>query len=366
MTVELPQELIDLVIDLIAVDSWLSLSACSLVCRSWVSRTRSHLFQRCKTLMTHNILYFLDLQQSPFCTFLTHVRIVRFSIRRLFPVDAIATAAGQVRLTDVRTLEMRVQYSGCPEGVYSFLASAFPDITNLHLSSDTRVPLPLMDFISCFPALRELRIKDCDRDSDSPYTPFDAIPPPGLRSLDLAGNAPGPILAWLHAAGHLPNVDSVRLHQLRSDHIPVARTALPQIGRALRTLDLSLDLPFDMPTLSWLDLSPHPGLRSLAIRCLSGDYHDFGANQVLPLLSTLAAPNLERLEMDFNRRLFQPADWTTLDVLLCPARFPCLQHVMAVLPYGPYREDNADFLAEALPMLEATGVLCSGYSWWEF
>jgi hypothetical protein len=96
---------------------------------------------------------------------------------------------------------------------------------------------------------------------------------------------------------------------------------------------------------------------------LSGGYHDFGANQVLPLLSTLAAPNLERLEMDFNRPFFQPPDWAELDALLCPARFPCLRHIMVVLP--ACRNDNDDFVAEALPMLEAAGVLCLGYPTWD-
>ncbi|KAJ7902738.1 hypothetical protein B0H14DRAFT_2667467 [Mycena olivaceomarginata] len=139
------------------------------------------------------------------------------------------------------------------------------------------------------------------------YPPSTTLPPRGLRSVKLMGNATTPILAWLHTTERLLSVDSVQLQHLRGDTIPLVRAALHQIGSALRHLDICLDLPFVDPDdtypiqstlfhprsshLAWLDLSLHPELRTSAI-C------DF--SQVLPLVKTLAAPKLEQPELDLN------------------------------------------------------------------
>ncbi|KAF8218296.1 hypothetical protein K438DRAFT_1796635 [Mycena galopus ATCC 62051] len=64
-----PQELTDAILDNCEGDP-ASLMACSLVCSTWVSRCRSHLFKICH-LPLHS---FCDLLRSPGCTLPSHVR----------------------------------------------------------------------------------------------------------------------------------------------------------------------------------------------------------------------------------------------------------------------------------------------------
>ncbi|KAJ7902616.1 hypothetical protein B0H14DRAFT_2666831 [Mycena olivaceomarginata] len=350
MTIQLPQELIELVIDQVALESRPSLKSCSLVRRSWVPRSRSRLFER---LGSHAIR---NLVRSPYCTFLPHVRTVLFSSEDFDDI----LVEDMCRLTHVRTLDVYMYNCDVPEKVYSFLAAAFPDITSLQVSCNLPGQPPPIDFISCFAALRELDIHDSV--SDRLYHPSGEMPSPpprGLRRMKLSGNSPGPILAWLHATRHLPNVDSLVLDELRSGHIAIVRAALQQIGGALRHLELSAGWSFTdshMATLAWLDLSPHPELKSLAIVAPPRGYSgDFGPGQVLPLLMMLSAPSLEQLELDFTSLpLDQSADWAALDALLSSARFSRLRSVTVVLLPD---DGDAEFMRMALPLLKASGVL---------
>jgi hypothetical protein len=109
-------------------------------------------------------------------------------------------------------------------------------------------------------------------------------------------------------------------------------------------------------TLAWLDLSPHPELRSLAILAPQWGYGgDFGPGQVLPLLRTLSAPSLEQLELDFTTLpLDQSTDWAALDALLSSARFSRLRSVTVVLLPD---DGDAEFLRTALPLLKSSRVL---------
>ncbi|KAJ7254636.1 hypothetical protein B0H12DRAFT_1233300 [Mycena haematopus] len=367
MAFPLPQELIDVVIDFVAGDlwaQWYTLRICAQVCRSWVSRSRSHFFERSLSLESDNVAVFRDLLQSPNCTFHSHVRKLRLNSwepqDRDF--DEILVAADLRRLENLCALEIHIYISEDTEYVDSFRAeflTAFPTVTSLQLSSYIRngQSLPLIDLISSFPALRKLHI--CDMPGAGPYSPSRATPPQGLRSLKLVGQSPGPILAWLHAAEHLPTVDSVTLHKLRSGHIAIVRAAMQQIGGALRHFDISLELVDRQisavdSTMGLLDWSLHPDLRTLAIRDSSwGSKGDFGPDQVLPLLRTLAAPKLEWLELELNQALYQAPDWAVIDALLGPARFPCLRTV--VFARNSLREH--EFLRGVLPLLADSGLL---------
>ncbi|KAF7377663.1 F-box domain-containing protein [Mycena sanguinolenta] len=375
MAFSLPQELIDMIIDFVAGDiwaQWFTLQTCALVCRSWVSRSRSHFFERCPRLESDNARGFRDLLQSPYCTFLSHVRTIRLNSwepqDRNF--DEILVAADLRRLENLCALELHVYVSEDAEALDSFRAdflTAFPAVTRLQLSAYIRnnQSLPLTGLISCFPALRELHV--CDMPGAGPYWSLSSAPPPrGLRSLKLAGQSSGPILAWLQATSHLPAVDSVSLYKLRNSHIPIVRAALQQIGRALRHLDVSLDLEFQISaapstvdsTLTLLDWSLHPDLRTLAIHDSSwGSTGDFGPAQALSLIRTLATPKLECLELELNQALYQPPDWAALDALLCSAeRFPCLRTVVFARNF--LREHEV--LRGALPMLAASELLRRG------
>ncbi|KAF8218349.1 hypothetical protein K438DRAFT_1953157 [Mycena galopus ATCC 62051] len=373
MIVQPPQELIDVIIDFAAGDAWFflrTLRICALVCRSWVPRSRSHLFEKSPRLESDNdVLIFRDLLNSPRCTFFSHIRTVRFSSWQ--PHDdsfnEILAAADLRRLENVRALTIHIYIPEDTEIVDSFCTHAaflmvFPAVTSLEFSAHIRneQPLPLIDLISSFSNLRKLQIHYMS--GAGPYCSSSAMPPWGLHCLKLVGQSPGPILAWLSAAGHLPDVDSITLHDLRRDHIAIVRAALQQVGGALHHLEFSLDIVefknSDVNTLGLFDLSLHPNLRVLSIRDSSWLARRFGPNQVLPGVRKLTffTSKLERLELDLNQPLYQPSDWAALDALLSPASFPCLRSTV----FAPTFPGDHELLPEALPLLEASGKLLKG------
>ncbi|KAF7377718.1 hypothetical protein MSAN_00194800 [Mycena sanguinolenta] len=380
MVFRLPQELVDLVIDFMAEDSLSPLPNCALVCRSWLPRSRSHLFEDCPRLLDSNTIpVFRDLLQSPHCTFRSHIRMLLFS--RWEPHDhstnEILLAAGLHRLKNVRTLHVHVFMPKEIEAMdlNSFRAEFlmafgnFPAVTSLRFSSHIRNDqrLPLIELVSSFSALKKLTI--CEMPGFEPYSPSSVMlmPPQRLRCLHLLAEAPGPVLAWLHAAEHLPQVDSITLYNLRSEHIEIVRAALQQVGSALRHLEITLNILFQstgVDTLALFDLSLHPELEVLNIRdSSSGSSQDFGPEQVLPFMTTLTAPKLEKLVLEVNPWLYGPSDWTEMDALLCSAHFPCLQSVI-LAPKDYTRVEVHERLRAALPLLDAGGLLQPGVRPW--
>lgn len=241
MTVKLPQELVDAILDYFAGDSE-SLKTCSLVCCAWVSRSRSYLFERC-TLLPTNIVLFRDLLRSPCCTFLLHLRSIYAHRFYWHPHDhCFSEIAADLQLADVRTLEVKIRVGNAPNLDEFFLTgffTAFPKATHVFLSWDFAGPQPaaLVDMICLFPALQELHIREMSGTVADPRS--SALPPQGLQSLNLSARSTHPILAWLHAF-NLPNVNSVALNFLERSHIHTVRAALQQLGGALHHLDITL------------------------------------------------------------------------------------------------------------------------------
>jgi hypothetical protein len=81
----LPGELIDAIISCLLPDHQ-SISLCSLICRAWLPWTRRHLFQRV-WLRPRNLLPFLLLLQSPYCTFPIYVRSLFISLQFELPTS---------------------------------------------------------------------------------------------------------------------------------------------------------------------------------------------------------------------------------------------------------------------------------------
>ncbi|KAJ7906288.1 hypothetical protein B0H13DRAFT_716833 [Mycena leptocephala] len=347
--IEFPQELIDEILDHLA-DDFRSLKTCSLVCRAWVPRSRSYLFETC-TLVPNNVLFFHELLHFPGCTFLPHIRSIEASryywsrYERYF--DAIA--ADVCRLTNVYALEMMLSVVVNSRNADTFFragfATAFPHVTRLILTCDLEgEPAPLVDMICLFTALQELHIRherSCTPLTTKPSA--NAVPPRGLRILRLSVHFVDLILTWLLAFKQFLKVESLVLPLLQSQHASIVRATLRQLGGAVCDLEITLkELSVDPITV--FDLSLHPNLKTLIIR---------GSSRVNNLItSSLVAPALESLSLDFNTSLYQGRHWETMDAFLISARFPRLHKVV-------FRCRNSDDgnLYTALPLLRATGVL---------
>ncbi|KAJ7716357.1 hypothetical protein B0H14DRAFT_3012961 [Mycena olivaceomarginata] len=352
MNQDFPQELIDAILDHLA-DDRRSLKACSLVCRAWVSRCRSHLFGNC-SLFPNDILVFRDLLRAPHCTFAQDIRsmsVVRLSDNEYdHYFDEIAVDLR--RLTTIRELRLYLssQYTVPSEARTFFCAglfTAFPNVTCLILSFEF-----VLDMICLFPALRELQIHRSGLflDSDSiPSTP----PPRGLRSLEITGNAIGPMLVWLNRSNQLLNIDTLTLSPPHAAHIPTVRIALQQLGGAL--LHLSIDMARLPDPSTVFDLKMHPNLKTLTVRDAIPlrPPDNFDPNQFIRLIKRLAAPDLERLSLILELRLYESLDWAALDQFLSTDRFPRMRSVVVVASADPDKE----FVRQALPLLGRSGIL---------
>ncbi|KAF8144872.1 hypothetical protein K438DRAFT_1992336 [Mycena galopus ATCC 62051] len=362
MAIQWPQELAEEVINELAVDSD-SLKACSLVCRSWVSRCRLHLFKTCGTLHSQNALGFGDLLRSPYCTFARHVRSIKSARYSWDANDSHfqEIAADLRRLTNVVELIMVTFFAHEDTTVgdsyfHTGFFTSFPQITQLRLEygilqkdlvarAPSQLALPILDLICLFPALQELEITTGHDVVAEPRA--GALPPQGLRTLAFGNKMMSPpILAWLHAAGCLRNVDSLRVYGSRGG--AVVRTALQQIGGALRHLDVGLDSSLH----GMCNFSLHPNLQTLVIRGWPG----IGSVELMILVRQLAGLPLEHLslELRITRSDFSLPE---LDEFLSPTRFPLLRSVKFMRKRGDKRHISRSQLGAGLPLLEASGML---------
>ncbi|KAF8201139.1 hypothetical protein K438DRAFT_1821452 [Mycena galopus ATCC 62051] len=124
-----PLEILELVIDALGSVSGESRkipSACSLVCRRWVPRSRHHLFQKCR-LYPSNVLAFGQLLNSPECTLLSRVRWIYVSRNFTVPTDRLfdSVADSVRRMTRVKILELSgiIDTRAATSFEYSFIAT---------------------------------------------------------------------------------------------------------------------------------------------------------------------------------------------------------------------------------------------------
>ncbi|KAF7368954.1 hypothetical protein MVEN_00221700 [Mycena venus] len=239
------------------------------------------------------------------------------------------------------------------------------------------MPLPLADIISLFPALQELDIQMSGVVMD---IPSDTVPPRELRGLALSRSSVGPILTWLDAMDHLPNIHSLKLPSLRLSDVPTVRAALQRLGGALHHLSIDLGRVDDgVNTFDVFNLSLHRNLITLDMD-FSWVYSEAHVNAMIPWITKLVAPTIEclSLELDLSCSVYQSFDWAALDAFFSPARFPRLRSITFKCfehgnhEYGDYAYENDDdeepdidaehkFLRGALPLLEASGVLHKGW-----
>ncbi|KAF8201105.1 hypothetical protein K438DRAFT_1821383, partial [Mycena galopus ATCC 62051] len=358
MTIELPQELIEEILDHLDSDS---LKHCSLVCWAWVFRARSLLFRKCN-LNPKSVLAFRDLLRSPSCTFADHFRSIRATKRHGNRNDHVFDEIA-ADFVGIRELSLMLT---CGVDEYAFYCTgfiaAFPHVTRLTLTflndcvEDFSVPL--IDMICLFPALQALDIQYLfGKIADSPPT---AVPPPGLHSVKLTTDSAGPILSWLNRSNHLPNVDSVSLQYLQNNDVSIVRSAMQRLGRSLRHLEIALirtpPSPVDVSTV--FDLTLHPNLQTLTI--IDDPFQPVGPCQFFRLIGSLTAPKLERLSLCLDLLLYQklPA-WGPLDSLLASPRFPNLRSVAVgctkhLISFNHDNHDNHDYLCTSLPLLVAS------------
>ncbi|KAF7377795.1 hypothetical protein MSAN_00202900 [Mycena sanguinolenta] len=363
MTIELPQELIDTILDDLAADpdSSSCIKTCALVCSAWVPRSRLRLFNTC-LLNSHTISVFSDLLRSTHCTFLPHVRNIQIDFKALPSSRFSNEFALDLRsLTGVRSLEMTLEI-GTVHAIGSiFFRTAFSSVTRLVL--DGLITLPsLISTLCLFPNLHSLRIHLATYRTASyasSVATTQAAPPPALVSLALCANSVRPILAWLHTTEHLFRIRSLKLPSLWRHEVAAVCQTLQRLGlggtlRHLHCLDIPLTwlLPSPSESLPLFDLSFYPSLHTLVLR--DSAYPD----DMLRCITQLAAPSLECLIFDLDIPSYRCFNWAALDDFLDRySRFQDLRSVVFI-QFTNYTDPAEDkFLRDVLPLLAASGVM---------
>ncbi|KAJ7856637.1 hypothetical protein B0H14DRAFT_2752277 [Mycena olivaceomarginata] len=359
MTTNLPQELLDVIIDHLAGDSS-SLKACSLASCAWVPRTRLYLFEIC-SLTSATVFSFSVILRSPHCTFLPHIRSIHVSgdvpnstPHNTFDEPAFWWTSTASQLIFNRTHEEVAKLA------HTSILTAFPYLTRLSL---TNVPMPtvvqLVDTIALFLSLEELHLALVCPLSAFTKSMVVKLPPRALHSLTLCRYSVGPILAWLHAAEHLPKIRSLKLPSLWRHEIPIVCVPLEHLRNAgalnhLRLLDAPLVwlLGGASDTAPLFNLSDHPALHTLILQDYAFPY------EMLSSLMQLVAPSLECLTFDLDLPSYRRFDWASLDAFLANSgAFKRLKRVvfLQTIGYTEPREDAS--LRKVLPMLESSGML---------
>jgi hypothetical protein len=161
MTTQLPQELVEAILDHLA-DDLRSLKACSLVSRIWLSRSRFHLFETCR-LMSNTISDFCKVPRSPGCTFLPYIRHINALNGPWEDDDGDANAVDLRRLTGVRTVTISGAVDASEYGSLRTFLGAFPAAMRVALLDcyAPEQPAPLFDIISLFLLYKNYTSIDC-------------------------------------------------------------------------------------------------------------------------------------------------------------------------------------------------------------
>ncbi|KAJ7901622.1 hypothetical protein B0H13DRAFT_2514526, partial [Mycena leptocephala] len=341
-----PQELFELIIDHFvyrSIENRKTLLSCSLVCRSWVPRSRHHVFKKCR-LHPGNVLTFGQLLSSPACTFLPHVHWIfasrNYKKRADRNFDSITD--GLRRLTSLEILELSGVIHTGTNFERGFL-SAFKGIPELrlvgHLSS---TPERIIDLICLFPSLQRLvvSIQTFVLTLSSSVYP---LPPPGLHHVAVARNGVKPISAWLLASKHMNKLESFSATSIdpewywehpSSDLPPplsMVRRALQQAGTSLQHLELNLNANTE-PRDPYYDLSIHTSLISLKIICHLQDSPKY----LSAVVTSLSSPSLETVSLRFFGS-FRASAWcmSLKEILLFSLSFRNRVFLKEILPFSP-------------------------------
>ncbi|KAF8183731.1 hypothetical protein K438DRAFT_1838497 [Mycena galopus ATCC 62051] len=361
MTTELPPELIDAILDFLAGD-YRSLKACFLLCRAWVLRCRPHFFKTC-TLASKNVPDFCKILRSGQYTFCpAEVRKIRapkhdwndWNVPDAYLNESLAALR---LLTGVQALELALGSAVIHSADVSFrtgFLAAFPHVTHLAISYSlhpSKQYPPIIENICLFPALQQLDIRWFNH-AILPEPLATAVPPRGLHILVLGDNAPGPILAWLHAFNRLPNVDSLTLPEMGPDdpELVTLSTTLRNFGGALRHLDIQMGSDQSYGVFHALSVPLHALFTSLTTLTLRACFRN-----PLPVnsITKLAAPALQRLTLLDFCIFSRDIDWPALDEFMSSWRFPALRKVA----FRCTDDDSKMRLLRWLPLLATSGLL---------
>jgi len=374
---KLPPEITDRIIDFLCSDKT-ALSACSLVCKSWLPASRHYLFERLTLSPAGDVERFQEpLDRSVISTIAPYVR--HFNILENSRRQWVNSAAPPFKLADFKDVKSlllsNMHYDSDPQETLRALGASFPGLTLLRLDTVVFDHFNrVLEFICMFPMLEEVhlenvRVKVSDENAPT-FEPPPDNPLPHLRSLRL-GNKD--ILVglwnWCRFYGRSPSIDRLFLVAHRGEVLAIAEL-LRDLGSSLKHLELGFEIDSMVEEdYAALDLQLNAELSAihLLLPC-----SDAGASPIVvaaQVLSRIACPSLREVTLSLQLTLEQLTEgdaWSRLDEALVASELQGLQ-VMAFRLFDEHgcvipvvRMDSAVTVATLrtwLPSCEARNVL---------
>jgi hypothetical protein len=272
---QVPVELQDEIIDHLGLDER-TLKQCALVCRSWVNRSRFHLFVRVR-VGEHTGPRLLELMDSPQCTVASHVKSLTLTessgqrwrwlskgLERLLPVMKLQSLTLQ-----------NICWKALDLALLEVIGASCDSLINLHLSHVYFQSFAdFLSFISAFPSLKGLVLSVVwygSSDFDEPQSFSSSrhvLTYPQLETVDL-NHCPldHRMWTWLKRVSQA-GVHTVQFWDIAESELGSVNRLLEMLGDSLQHTGLSLARPSRDRGTS--HLSSHYLIQSLMIFSLTG------------------------------------------------------------------------------------------------
>ncbi|KAG6848900.1 hypothetical protein H0H93_012971 [Arthromyces matolae] len=249
----LPPELVDLVIDQV-IDDRITLHTCSLLCRSWSSRSRYHLFS--DLLLTRKNCD--DILAIP-------------------PPSVFSTAARRLMISEKNHYPSGVEHFRSINSLYLTMCTAGPDINNTFLLFPKIKSLELNQVT--FQNFEDIVRLVCSLPSLETFTLFmspwiqeqltispNLELPQSLHTLNVVSSRLRVFLEWFNKLETVPSITTARFYSVAEPEIPSIGDAIKRLGGSLQhlTLDLLDSSHADILT-DIIDLSHCPNLLSFTL-----------------------------------------------------------------------------------------------------
>ncbi|KAF8055243.1 hypothetical protein FPV67DRAFT_872953 [Lyophyllum atratum] len=298
----LPQELVDVIIDHLR-DDRTALATCSVMCKAWLSRSRSHLMADFSISPYDLIIDAVDIA-SIFSPYTRNLLLNFYAYSLPHEIDLFPSITS-----------LYIMRSEINQGMQYRLSAAFTLITHLELRNTRFAAFDVLANLLCsFPRIQTVMLVGCSWLKET--EPSARISPPrGWHTLSIDLSSLDTFLAWFTSLDPLPTLSRLRIDQPHEEHLKHVGAAIRALGTSLRYLTIVL-WHADRAA-EHINLSRNADLRSLELLC----------NGSPKLLHDILATHTLRTQLrEVKLGLFMStlmnsfaSDWIDLDSLLANA-----------------------------------------------
>ncbi|KAK0219225.1 hypothetical protein IW262DRAFT_1495111 [Armillaria fumosa] len=305
MSIVLPQEIVDKIIDLVYGrylpdfrKEWQpELFACSLVCKTWTPRTRYYLFREIVVVSMNQPAFMQLIFDRALCTFAPYIRSVCIEDSVMPPAKV-----DWVICENFPTLSMFPNV----ESVYIRNGNA---VLDLRLEEcQFRTYDHFASLLSSFRTLETVILDRCEIFKIDPEFRSTIIPPPSLHTVTFiarAGQGVRSLFSWLRKRSISLSLFSTKKYTpLRNDSLALVQL-LRTAGASLKTVSLTLPrFPMDIKDLDEfshiVDFSENRNLIVLIIDFMDSTpcTRNDTAQQVSQILSSVTSEKIEKITID--------------------------------------------------------------------